>query len=131
MEEKDKTLLVTLQLEKAHRFLSQADEMYSLKHWDLAANRYYYACYHAVQGLFIAKNIPTAKKHASVVNLFSLHFVKSGLVETRLGSFLARMMQLRQKADYNCFYDIKEEELKDYAGLSKLLIKSIENLILL
>lgn len=29
--------------------------MVELKHWDLAANRYYYACFHAVQALFIAK----------------------------------------------------------------------------
>ena len=100
-----------------------------MQYWDLAANRYYYACYHAVQGLFIAKDIPTAKKHASVVTLFSLHFVKPRLVEPTLGSFLARMMQLRQKADYNCFYDIKEEELKDYIELSKALIAKVEELI--
>lgn len=129
MDEENKKLLITLQLEKAHHFLRQADEMFSLKHWDLAANRYYYACYHAVQGLFIAKDIPIAEKHASVVNLFSLHFVKSGIVEPTLGSFLARMMQLRQKADYNCFYDIKEEELNDYVVLSKKLIDTIEKLI--
>ena len=129
MDEENKKLLITLQLEKVHHFLRQADEMFSLKHWDLAANRYYYACYHAVQGLFIAKDIPIAKKHASVVNLFSLHFVKSGIVEPTLGSFLARMMQLRQKADYNCFYDIKEEELNDYVVLSKKLIETIEKLI--
>lgn len=129
MDEENRKLLITLQLEKAHHFLHQADEMFSLKHWDLAANRYYYACYHAVQGLFIAKDIPIAKKHASVVNLFSLHFVKSGIVEPTLGSFLARMMQLRQKADYNCFYDIKEEELNDYVVLSKKLIDTIEKLI--
>ena len=54
MEAEDIKTLVNLQLEKAHRFLDQADEMYSMKYWDLAANRYYYACYHAVQGLFIA-----------------------------------------------------------------------------
>ena len=129
MDEENKKVLVSLQLEKAHHFLQQADEMYSLHHWDLAANRYYYACYHAVQGLFIANNILTAKKHAGVVNLFSLHFVKTGIVDPSLGSFLARMMQLRQKADYNCFYDIKEEELKDYIVLSKALVNKIEELL--
>ena len=55
MEAEDLKVLVNLQLEKAHRFLAQADEMYSMQYWDLAANRYYYACYHAVQALFIAK----------------------------------------------------------------------------
>jgi len=129
MDEENKGILVEMQMEKAHHFLQQADEMCALRHWDMATNRYYYACYHAVQGLFIATNIPIAKKHASVVNLFSLHFVKKGIVEPTLGSFLARMMQLRQKADYNCFYDIKEEDLSDYIVLSKALISKVEELI--
>ena len=41
MEAEGIKALVGLQLEKAHRFLAQADEMYSMQYWDLAANRYY------------------------------------------------------------------------------------------
>lgn len=96
MEIANKETLIKLQLEKAHRFLEQAEEMYALKHWDLAANRYYYSCFHAVQGLFFAHGLPTAKKHAGLISLFSLHFVKTGKVESTLGSFLARMMQLNK-----------------------------------
>ena len=117
-------------MEKAHRFLSQADEMYAMKHWDLATNRYYYARYHAVQGLFIAKNLPSTKKHAGTVTQFSLHFVKAGLIEPVYGSFLARMMQLRQKADYNCAYDISEDDLSEFVSLSKHFIGKIETLLL-
>ena len=53
MEQEQRVLLVNLQAEKAKRFLAQADEMVGLKHWDLYANRYYYACFHAVQALFV------------------------------------------------------------------------------
>lgn len=51
MDNIHKKTLVGLQVEKAKRFLAQADEMVELKHWDLAANRYYYASFHAVQAL--------------------------------------------------------------------------------
>ena len=129
MDEQNSRILVTLQMEKAHRFLSQADEMYAMRHWDMAANRYYYACYHAVQGLFIAKKLPATKKHAGAVTQFSLHFVKSGLVKPVYGSFLARMMQLRQKADYNCAYDISEEDLSELVSLSRDFISKIEILL--
>ena len=37
MEAEGIKALVGLQLEKAHRFLAQADEMYSMQYWDLAA----------------------------------------------------------------------------------------------
>ena len=129
MEAEGIKALVGLQLEKAHRFLAQADEMYSMQYWDLAANRYYYACYHAVQGLFIANGLPATKKHSGTVTQFSLHFVKSGKVETIYGSFLARMMQLRQKADYNCAYNISEKDLVEQVSLSKDFIKRIEELL--
>lgn len=129
MEAEGIKALVGLQLEKAHRFLAQADEMYSMQYWDLAANRYYYACYHAVQGLFIANGLPATKKHSGTVTQFSLHFVKTGKVETTYGSFLARMMQLRQKADYNCAYDISEKDLAEQVSLSKEFIKKIEELL--
>lgn len=129
MDEQNKQVLIRLQIDKAHRFLRQADEMYNMQHWDMAANRYYYACYHAVQGLFIARNLPATKKHAGTVTQFSLHFVKSGLIEPVYGSFLARMMQLRQKADYNCAYDISEDDLSEFVSLSKGFISKIESLL--
>ena len=129
MDEQNRKILVDLQMERAHRFLRQADEMYSLQHWDMAANRYYYACYHAVQGLFISKGLPAAKKHAGAVSQFSLHFVKTGIVEPIYGSFLARMMQLRQKADYNCAYDISQMDLDEYITLSKDFINKMDELV--
>ena len=131
MDEQNRRILVELQMERAHRFLEQANEMYSLQHWDIAANRYYYACYHAVQGLFISKGLPASKKHAGTVSQFSLHFVKTGVVEPIYGSFLARMMQLRQKADYNCAYDISRIDLDEFTTLSKDFVRKIDELVAL
>ncbi len=113
MDQVSKDTLISLQVEKAKRFLTQADEMVELKHWDLAANRYYYACFHAVQALFIAKGV-NAHTHAGINTQFSLHFVKTGIVDISYGSFLARMFQLRQKADYNCAYEISENDIPNY-----------------
>ena len=96
MDQVNKDTLISLQVEKAKRFLTQADEMVELKHWDLAANRYYYACFHAVQALFIAKGV-NAHTHAGINTQFSLHFVKTGIVDISYGSFLARMFQLSKK----------------------------------
>lgn len=117
MEKDNQKILVSLQTEKAKRFLTQADEMANLKHWDLAANRYYYACFHAVQALFIAKGV-NAHTHAGINTQFSLHFVKTGVVDISYGSFLARMFQLRQKADYNCAYEVSESEVQEIVELT-------------
>lgn len=128
MKQEDKDILVRLQVEKAKRFLAQADEMIELKHWDLAANRYYYASFHAVQALFIHKGI-NAHTHAGINNQFSLNFVKTGIVDLSYGSFLARMFQLRQKADYNCAYDVSEDDVSEIVGLTHSFVKVVLDMI--
>ena len=130
MEKDNQKILVSLQTENAKRFLTQADEMANLKHWDLAANRYYYACFHAVQALFIAKGV-NAHTHAGINTQFSLHFVKTGVVDISYGSFLARMFQLRQKADYNCAYEVSESEVQEIVELTHNFVKTIISLIVI
>jgi len=128
MDAPNKQLLVRLQLEKARKLLSQANEMYAMEHWDMAANRYYYACFHAVQGLFIHEGL-AARRHTGTVRQFSLHFVKTGRIDKRYGSFLSQIMQLREKADYNCFFNVSSQDLKDFASLSEDFIGLIEKMI--
>ena len=111
MNQEEKQLLINRQVEKAHHFIRQSEEMMKLGHCDLAVNRYYYACFHIVQALFLQKGI-SVHTHSGMISQFSKHFVKTGIVPLEHGSLLARLFQLRQKADYNCAYDITEEEAK-------------------
>ena len=55
MTPEQRLLLVQREAERARYHLAQADEMLELHYWDLAANRQYYACYHAVQALFVSR----------------------------------------------------------------------------
>lgn len=128
MDEASRIILVGQQKEKAKRFLAQAEEMCNMQYWDLAANRYYYACFHAVQALFIRDGV-SGHTHSGMLTQFSLHYVKTGIIEMSYGSFLARMMQLRQKADYNCSFDISEEEISDIRPLANDLVNLIFKLL--
>ena len=94
LTDEERNSLVILQLEKAKVFLKQADEMFDLKYWDIASNRYYYACFHAVQALLIQNGL-SCKTHDGLIACFGLNFIKTGKISARLGSFLARMEQLR------------------------------------
>ena len=93
LSNEDRKAIVGLELEKADRFLNQAEMARSWQQWDLAANRYYYACFHAVQALFIHNRL-ASKRHSGMISLFGLHFVKTGIIDDRLGGFLTRMEQL-------------------------------------
>lgn len=128
MDERNRLILVSQQINKAEKFMAQADNMFAQNLWDLAANRYYYSCFHIVQGLFISEGI-TAHTHAGIINLFSMKYVKTNIVNASYGSFLSRLMQLRQKADYNCAYDISEDDVKEIVVLSHDFVEKIKSLI--
>lgn len=106
----EKAVLIQLQRDKAEDFLRQAEFMCANKFWDMAANRYYYAMYHLTQALFITNGL-SAHSHAGLLNIFHLHFVKEGKVPRELGGFFSRMEQMRERADYNCAYNVSEEEV--------------------
>ena len=114
----DKELLIKLQKEKAYKMLSEADDMVEQKRWDIAANRYYYACYHILQALFISKGL-SAKTHDGSLTHLGQDFIMPGLIDKKFGRFFARMVQLRHKADYNSVADVTEAEVLEMAPLSR------------
>ena len=128
LSDEDRQAVVGLELEKADRFLKQAEMARSWQQWDLAANRYYYACFHAVQALFIHNGL-ASKRHSGMISQFGLHFIKPVIIDDRLGSFLTRMEQLREKGDYNCIFSVSEEEMNSIIEPAHELVQEITSLI--
>lgn len=128
MTEEDRRELVRLQLERADKFLLQANEMLETNHYDLAANRYYYACFHAIQGLFIHDGI-TRHTHKGLHITLGKHYVLTGRFDATLSSIFRTMEQLREKADYNCAYDISEEEVRDMQEPSRRILEEVKKII--
>ena len=128
LNDEDRRTVVSLEMEKANRFLEQAEMVRGLQQWDLAANRYYYACFHAVQALFIHNGL-ASKRHSGMLSQFGLHFIKTGIIEDRLGGFLTRMEQLREKGDYNCIFSVNEDELCTIVEPAHELVEVIAGLI--
>ncbi len=128
MTPEERQILVDMQVERAHRFMKTADEMMDMGYSDMAVNRFYYACFHIVQALFIQREI-VAHTHSGMLTQFSKCFVKTGTASLEDGSFLARLFQLRQKADYNCAYDITKEEALSLKEPTHRFVERMEGLI--
>ena len=124
----DANLLIKLQKEIAHRFLQEADDMVQQKRWSLAANRFYYACYHIVHAIFITRGI-ASKTHDGTLTELGKHFIMTGQLDKKYGRFYARMIQLRIKADYNSIAEVTEAEVLEMAPLSREFVTAVESLI--
>lgn len=64
-----------------------------------------------------------------LVNLFGLNFVKTGLVDLSHGRFLSQLQTMREKGDYNCIYDVTEEDIIPMIEPAEHLIIVAEQLI--
>jgi len=124
----NKDLLIQLQKEKSHKMLNDANDMVGQKRWDIAANRFYYACYHMLQGLFISRDL-SAKSHDGSLTHLGQDFILPGLIDKKFGRFFARMVQLRHKADYNSIAEVSEDEVLEMAPLAKEFVAQVESII--
>jgi len=125
LTDEERRSLVELRKEKARKFLKEAKQMKTLALWDMAANRYYYACFHAAQALLISQGL-SAHTHAGTLGVFGINFIKTGKIDKNLGAFFSRMEQLRMKADYNCEYDVTQEEVQSMSEPSERFVSTIE-----
>ena len=89
---------------KAHDALRGARLLLDAGDADGAASRAYYAAFDAVRcALREHSGVPQdeSRKHSTVIEQFSRHFVLTGLVSRDLGRRLNRAFELRAMADYS------------------------------
>jgi uncharacterized protein (UPF0332 family) len=129
LTEDDKRVLVQLHLEKAHACLTDAEQLMELESISAAANRLYYAVFHAMHALFVANGIQSKSHHGTNAQ-FHQHFIKTGIIDPKFGHFIAVMENMREKADYDVIYDVAREDLEALKPLAYELVQLIENILI-
>ncbi|MBQ7451868.1 MAG: HEPN domain-containing protein [Prevotella sp.] len=102
LNDEERSVIVNLEIEKANNTYSDVLFFINEERWEAAANRLYYAVFHAVSALLIydGHNI---KSHRGIISMFGQHYVKTNLFTRQDGSLLSNLMIMRDNADYNCF----------------------------
>lgn len=128
MNEQDRSDLVNYRIMRARETLNEISLHIEHKLWNTAVNRLYYACYYAVIALLV-KNDIKATTHAGVRQMFGLHFIKNGKIDSNLGKFYSEIFDLRQTGDYDDFIIFSKEEVLDLLAPANALITAIENIL--
>jgi uncharacterized protein (UPF0332 family) len=125
-EERD--IMKQLHLDKAHACLSDGEQLLKMESVSAAANRFYYAVFHAIHALFVINGIQS-KSHNGTMAQFNQHFVKTGIIDPKFSHFVAVMENMREKADYDVIYDVSREDLDALKPVAYELIQIIEQLL--
>ena len=128
LSETDRQAVVRKELERARDTYEEIEVLRKAGKWNGAANRAYYSVLHAVNALFINDGLQAVRHKGSHV-LFSQNYVKTGKLPPEFGRLYNRLQTLREKSDYNCFFDVTEQDIIDGMELSRRFIEEIEKLI--
>lgn len=129
LNQEEREAVVTYRLEKAAKTMEQAKCNLPMRFWELVANRMYYAAYYAVSALLIA-NGHTAKTHETIVRVFGLQFVKTGMFSSDQGRLYNKLFSLRLTGDYNDHYDLEESDVLPLVVPTEQLIADVSKMAL-
>ena len=124
----ERQIIVNLELEKAQTTFEAMELCAREKAFESAANRIYYAAFHAVSALLIHNGF-NVKSHRGVMALFGEHFIRTGFFSKADGALFSDLVIMRDNADYNCFYEITEEKLTPYIEPTRQLIAKIKRYV--
>lgn len=128
LSEVERKTLVSLELKKANDTFEEIEILVAANKWSGAANRLYYAVFHAINALLINDGHPV-NTHKGAHALFNLNYIKTGIMPVEYGKLYNQLQIMREESDYNCVYDVEPEELKKRIEPARLLISRIESYI--
>jgi uncharacterized protein len=119
---------INYRINNAKDTLEAAKLLADNQHWNSAINRLYYSCFYAISALLYKYDI-YSKSHTGLKHQFTLHFIKTGLIDKELGRVYVELFDWRQKGDYGDFYDFDMGKTMALIAPVETLISEIENLI--
>ena len=128
LSNEERATLVALELKKARETYEDISILLNANRLNGAANRMYYAVFHAVCALLINDG-HQVNTHKGSHALFSLNYIKTGILPKEYGLLYNQLQTMREESDYNCAYDVDIDELQQRLEPAKNFIDDIEKLI--
>ena len=125
MDNKDQLGLAKYRLQKASTDLDAARFNYEHGLFDAAANRSYYAIFHAARAV-LALTGQDYKKHSGVIAFFRRDYIKTGILDKKLSDIIQDAFEIRTDCDYEDFYVVAKEDVEQQIKNAEYFISVIE-----
>lgn len=124
----EKKSIIAYRVQKADSVFIEASDNATMNHWNLVANRLYYAVFHMASALLIDKGF-TSKTHSGVICFcWGRNLQLKGLDKDEM-RLVSRLQNMRHAGDYDDMFDWAEEDVKPLFNRTELLIKKMKSLL--
>lgn len=115
-------------LAKAKQYLDDAKKTLAMEMYDTAANRSYYAIFHAARAVLALDGLDF-KKHSGVISNFQMKYIKSGIFDKQLSNIIKSAFSLRTESDYEDFYVISKADVENQVSEAEVFFRAISEYI--
>ena len=115
LSKEERRIVVGMELEKAERIFAEYEVLQKAGFWGTLVNRLYYSAFHAVSALLINDGYEVGTHKGAVIR--------------EDGRFYSQLQTMRESADYNCSYEVTEEDVISRIEPVRLFIDKIKQYI--
>lgn len=126
MQDNEKRALSTARIKHAEECISSARELYATGNYKSAANRSYYAAFHAMRSVLAFDEIDM-KHHSGILSEFRRRYIKSGIFGSEYSDILSALFDVRTDSDYDDFFIISKEDLAIQLENSEKFLKAVKD----
>ena len=99
-------------MQQARQCIKSAETLMEIDDYKGAANRSYYAIFHAMRSV-LALEGKDFSKHSGVSAYFRKQYIKTGIFDVELSDIISMAFDVRNNSDYDDFYIISKEEVTE------------------
>jgi uncharacterized protein (UPF0332 family) len=120
--------LIRYRLEQADESIESAQILLESKKLRPSVSRSYYAMFYAVLALLVKEDLRISK-HTGAISVFNREFVKKGIFDKELSSWLQEAFDLRQRADYRELFTVSSERTEKVLNQARTFVAEVKTAI--
>ena len=125
MQDEDRIALSKARYENAQECLRAARELVASGSYKSAANRSYYAIFHAMRAVLAFDGVDM-KHHSGIISEFRKRYIKTNIFETWLSEIISVLFDVRTDSDYDDFFVISRNETLEQIQNAAYFLDAIE-----
>jgi uncharacterized protein (UPF0332 family) len=129
MQADDKKALSEARFDHAKECLDAAKSLLASSNYKSAANRSYYAIFHAMRAVLAFDGIDM-KHHSGVISEFRKLYIKTNIFDIKLSQIISVLFDIRTESDYDDFFIISKSEVQEQIENAEYFLTEIEKFLL-
>lgn len=128
MDKDSRKEIIRKYLDKSIQTWKEAEAAKQLCMWPMCANRMYYSLVNAMRALLLADQHPV-HTHAGMKSAIGQFYVLTHELTVNESKLFSQMETMREKADYDCFFDATEMDIREKFEPTKQLIDNVSAMV--